>query len=960
MDGRNIDPGENTPRIIASVYQIKQEIGSGGGGIVYEGVHLRLGKKVILKADRRTISAKPETLRREVDALKNLSHTYIPQVYDFVVEQGVVYTIMDYIPGESMDKPLKRGEHFSQAQVIQWACQLLEALSYLHSRPPHGILHGDIKPSNIMLTPTGDICLIDFNIALALGEEGAVRVGFSHGYASPEHYGLDFSGATTYTASVSDDVETKLPTHLETAMPGSSDSATKTGAVLLDVRSDIYSLGATLYHLFTGVRPQDDARQVAPMSGEGLSPQIVQIIAKAMAPDPNARYQSADEMLDAFQHLHERDLRTRRHRQRQVVAGVACAVLLAVGGFCTFTGLKQMEQQQTAYALAEYSANALAEGNVPAALDYALKALPRNNSIFNAPYTAQAEKALTDALGVYDLSDGFKAYSNIILPSEPLKMVISPEGTRIAVCYAYEVSVYDIATGNALLTMPLEESALSDVCFANETTLIYASKEGVQAYDLAAGAVLWTGAPATQLTVSADGSRVAAIYKDASQAVVYNTADGQEFKRVDFAGKHQHVVTNDILADPNDDLFALNAAGTMLAVSFSDGAVTIYDLVNQDMDLILFDASPYTHFEGGFYGDYLAFSGYTQDDGLFAVIDTVNAVQTGAFAGTQPFHVRADERGIYLANEDVLVKLHPVTGEQTEVAYTEGKFITNFVHGSDYTLVTTEDRTWWLFDNATHCIMSEEQEETQDFLQVSSKYVVLGSLNTPALRVLQAENHQDAQIFSYDPKVAHDEARLSADGKTVMLFNIDGFHLYQLDGTLVAEVELPSPDQIYDQQYRRDESGSRLEVTYYDGTMRTYSAQDGSLLSETAGAAPDESLYEEFYTDHLKITAPLHEAPTAYDRESGRLIRTLEEDAYLTYVTQAGDFVITEYISAEGKRYGLLLNENCETVAYLPNLCDVVGDKLVFDDMSGNLRQSRLYSMQELFAFADQKKEEIS
>ena len=61
MDGRNIDPGENTPRIIASVYQIKQEIGSGGGGIVYEGVHLRLGKKVILKADRRTISAKPET-----------------------------------------------------------------------------------------------------------------------------------------------------------------------------------------------------------------------------------------------------------------------------------------------------------------------------------------------------------------------------------------------------------------------------------------------------------------------------------------------------------------------------------------------------------------------------------------------------------------------------------------------------------------------------------------------------------------------------------------------------------------------------------------------------------------------------------------------------------------------------------------------------------------------------------
>ena len=124
-------------RIIASVYEIVQEIGSGGGGIVFLGRHLRLGKWVVLKADRRTISAKPEVLRREVDALKNLNHTYIPQVYDFVVEDGVVYTVMDYIEGESLDKLLKRGERPSQPEVIKWACQLLEALRYLHSRPPY-------------------------------------------------------------------------------------------------------------------------------------------------------------------------------------------------------------------------------------------------------------------------------------------------------------------------------------------------------------------------------------------------------------------------------------------------------------------------------------------------------------------------------------------------------------------------------------------------------------------------------------------------------------------------------------------------------------------------------------------------------------------------------------------------------------------------------------------------------
>ena len=179
-------------RIIAGIYEIEKKIGAGGGGIVYMGRHLRLKKPVVLKADKRTLNAENEALRREVDMLKELNHTYIPQVYDFVQEDGVVYTVMDFIEGESLDKLLGRNQIPAQPQVIQWACQLLKALNYLHSRPPYGILHGDIKPANIMLKPDGDICLIDFNIALALGEDGAVKVGFSRGYASPEHYGADY------------------------------------------------------------------------------------------------------------------------------------------------------------------------------------------------------------------------------------------------------------------------------------------------------------------------------------------------------------------------------------------------------------------------------------------------------------------------------------------------------------------------------------------------------------------------------------------------------------------------------------------------------------------------------------------------------------------------------------------------------------------------------------------------
>ena len=165
------------PQVIAGAYELKEKIGAGGGGVVYLGRHIRLDKQVVLKADKRTLSIGTEALRREVDLLKQLSHTYIPQVYDFIQEDGVVYTVMDYIQGESLDRLLARQELPTQAKLIRWACQLLEALVYLHARPPYGILHGDIKPANIMLKPDGDVCLIDFNIALALGEEGAVKVG---------------------------------------------------------------------------------------------------------------------------------------------------------------------------------------------------------------------------------------------------------------------------------------------------------------------------------------------------------------------------------------------------------------------------------------------------------------------------------------------------------------------------------------------------------------------------------------------------------------------------------------------------------------------------------------------------------------------------------------------------------------------------------------------------------------
>ena len=214
-------------------------------------------------------------------------------------------------------------------------------------------------------------------------------------------------------------------------------------------------------------------------------------------------------------------------------------------------------------------------------------------------------------------------------------------------------------------------------------------------------------------------------------------------------------------------------------------------------------------------------------------------------------------------------------------------------------------------------------------------------------------------MLVYDSAYGHDEARVSADGSTAMLFSVDGFRLYDRAGGLLAEEEMPDSGQIYDQQYRRETDGaSYLEVIYYDGLRRAWSAKDGALLWERQGEVPDGSAFEEFLTDHLRIESPLHGTPAAYDRKSGKLVSKLEEDAYLTYVTQVEEGVICEYVSSQGERYGLLMDEACGVLARLPSLCDIADGMLVFDYSSGNLRQSRIYSTRELIALAEQYKEE--
>lgn len=940
-------------KVIASTYELIEKIGSGGGGNVYLAIHKRLGKKVVLKADKRKITARPELLRREVDILKELSHSYIPQVYDFFVEDETVYTVMDYIEGESLDRPLKRGEKFSQPQVIKWAKQLLEALRYLHTpthgNPPKGYVHSDIKPANIMRTPYNDICLIDFNIALALGEENVV--GCSAGYASPEHYGLDFSSFGSGTAAIDDNETDTLLDRTSTLTLSNARSVSSTKKVVPDVRSDIYSVGATLYHLLSGQRPAKNAMEVTPLSDKEFSPQIVKIISRAMNPNPDLRYQTADEMLEDLSHLHENDVRTKRLKRNNLIVSILIAVLLVIGVSTTIIGLKRMQIVESWLKFAEYSQTALDDGDSILALDYALQALPTDESIFTPEYIPEAQKAITDALGIYDLSDGFKTHKIVELPSNPLYMTISPNGKTAVCMYSGHIAVFDTETADILVTLPADKSALSEVKYLNDDAIIYSGSNGLQCYNIVGEKTMWTGKQSTAVSISQDGKTVAAIYKDESFATVYDTATGNIKTEVDFNGKHQSVTVNDSFANPNDNLFEINSDGSLLGVSFADGSLEIYDLTNSGNDIeILDNTSGYTHFEGGFYEQYLAFSATNSNDSVFAIIDSVEKIQTGGFDSAGYFGVSTDKNGIYVQMKNLLVKIHPVTGEQTPLV-TTSETLFRFAISDTYTLATSKESVMF-FDSQSNLMTSFKEKETGDFVQLANGVALIGSIDSPKIKIMKYESHSPAEVFEYDPSYGHDEARISADGKTVMLFSYKQFRVYDINGELIKEVDIPNAKQVYDQQFIRKDTESYLEVTYNDGTFLTYNARDGSLVSEKQIEKPDLSLYEEFYTDSLRIESPLHGSPTVYNKKTNKLVCELKEDGYLTYITQIGGYIIAQYVTADDYYYGIILNNKCEKLAELPYLSDVADDELYFDYPTGNMRKSRIYNIEELIKMA--------
>lgn len=298
-----------TNDIIDNTYQIINRIGSGGTGDVYLAYHLRLEKYVVIKKIK-TRFVDLVNVRAEVDILKRLKHTYLPQVYDFVQHGEYVYTVMDYIDGCDLSAYIKAGYYVDEDTILKWLRQLCEVLVYLHSQNPP-IIHSDIKPGNIMITTEGNVCLIDFNISLN-GDDGSQISGISVQYASPEQYqkAMLFSQGQEHSY------------------------------IILDGRSDMYSLAAAFYELMTGREPSKPYETFIPISSWQLtySEGLISVIDKAMQPNIESRYESMQHMLNAVNTIYKHTRSYKRYLLEMISSSIGYLLIMCIGIWCLIHG----------------------------------------------------------------------------------------------------------------------------------------------------------------------------------------------------------------------------------------------------------------------------------------------------------------------------------------------------------------------------------------------------------------------------------------------------------------------------------------------------------------------------------------------------------------------------------------------------------------------------------------------
>ena len=349
--------------LVDGKYKILNKVGQGGMSVVYMAINEKANKTWAVKEVRKDgvldFEAVKQGLVAETDILKKLSHPNLPSIIDVIDTDDSFIIIMDYIQGNSLNKTLREYGAQPQEYVIEWAKQLCDVLGYLHSRQP-AIIYRDMKPANIMLKPDGKIALIDFGTAREFKEKNLADTTClgTVGYAAPEQFG---------------------------------------GMGQTDARTDIYCLGATLYHLVTGCNPSEPPYEMQPIRriNPSLSSGLERIILKCTQRNPDDRYQSAAELMYALEHYEEIDDKYRKKQKNKMTAFVVSSFLtiaFLVSGLVT-NYIATQKATDTYQVLLE-------EASKTSKYDYK-EAVKIYEECINIPDKAGAKEAYLELINIY-------------------------------------------------------------------------------------------------------------------------------------------------------------------------------------------------------------------------------------------------------------------------------------------------------------------------------------------------------------------------------------------------------------------------------------------------------------------------------------------------------------------------------------------------------------------------------
>lgn len=283
-------------------YKIIKVLGKGGMSVVYLAEHVEWHTRWAIKQVHKEVMEYFDILA-EPNILKSLSHPMLPHIIDINEDDQDLFIIEEYIEGQDLNQYLKEKGPVDEETGLRWLKSLCDVLAYLHEQEPAPIIYRDLKPANIMLRSDGSIHLIDFGIARTYkkSSQADTTAAGTRGYASPEQL---------------------------------------SGAAQTDARSDIYSLGITMYHLLTGKSPYEPPYEILPVRKlrPELSAGIEYIVWKCTRKNPEERYQSCREILADIENIErlkivsETEQKARKSKLKIAIGVVVATALISIGG----------------------------------------------------------------------------------------------------------------------------------------------------------------------------------------------------------------------------------------------------------------------------------------------------------------------------------------------------------------------------------------------------------------------------------------------------------------------------------------------------------------------------------------------------------------------------------------------------------------------------------------------------